>query len=244
MLLSAGFNFVEEWTIVIPHSVDNLLKLLHVNMTDKSSEFGIYLKATLNPDTGKAIIKPVNIETGENFYVPKQQVSAASIVFNEPPPDSSFNCIIHRHPKGCTSFSSTDMNSINQEFAVSLIYIPNEPENKTYPDNLINLKINEDTFLRFRKQKVEVKQPLLVVSELVLEAIKGITSFAIPGVRTLSSPTTGLNFKTKFKPNVSPSLEDLDLLGLANMEEDLLLEEDSLLDDDMDFSAFLDRRFK
>lgn len=82
-----------------------------------SVEFSIYVKADVSD------IECIRIS--EDFYVPKQLVSGASVDYNEPPMDG-FNAVIHKHPRGVRSFSGTDDEYINQNFTVSILWCDGE----------------------------------------------------------------------------------------------------------------------
>lgn len=106
----SGIKILKRMQVVIP------LKLLLVcnQIADKvnEDEFSIVTNIAEKDD--------IEITLSEEFYVPKQQVSHSNIEYQ--PDDYKFNTVIHRHPDGCNSFSSTDQNYINQNFELSILY--------------------------------------------------------------------------------------------------------------------------
>lgn len=106
----SGIKILKRMQVVIP------LKLLLVcnQIADKvnEDEFSIVTNIAGKDD--------IEITLSEEFYIPKQIVSHSSIEYQ--PDEYKFNCVIHRHPDGCNSFSSTDQQFINQNFELSILY--------------------------------------------------------------------------------------------------------------------------
>lgn len=109
----SGIKILDAVKVIIP------LKLLLVcnQIADRLSgeEFSILVNLTE---------KDKIIRLSEEFHIPQQVVSSASIDYI--PEDYSFNTVIHRHPDGMNSFSSTDKNFINQNFKLSILYTHKE----------------------------------------------------------------------------------------------------------------------
>jgi len=105
----SGLKILKRMQAVIP------LKLLLVcnQIADKiEDEFSIVTNIFEKDD--------IELTLADEFYIPKQIVSHSSIDYL--PDDYKFNCVIHRHPDGCNSFSSTDQSFINQNFELSILY--------------------------------------------------------------------------------------------------------------------------
>jgi len=105
----SGLKILKRMQVVIP------LKLLLVcnQIAEKiDDEFSMVSNITEKDDT--------ELTLSEDFYIPKQIVSHSSIDYL--PDEYHFNTVIHRHPDGCNSFSSTDQNYINQNFELSILY--------------------------------------------------------------------------------------------------------------------------
>ncbi len=109
----SGIKILDTVKVIIP------LKLLLVcnQIADRLSgeEFSILVNLTE---------KDKVIRLSEEFHIPSQVVSSASIDYI--PEDYNFNTVIHRHPDGMNSFSSTDKNFINQNFKLSILYTHKE----------------------------------------------------------------------------------------------------------------------
>ena len=105
----SGIKILKRMQVVIP------LKLLLVcnQIAEKvDDEFSIV--------SNIAEIDDIEISLSEEYYIPKQIVSHSNIEYQ--PDEYKFNTVIHRHPDGCNSFSSTDQNYINQNFELSILY--------------------------------------------------------------------------------------------------------------------------
>jgi len=106
----SGIKILKKMEVVIP------LKLLLIcnQIADKvhGDEFSIVTNILEKDNT--------EITLAEEFYIPKQLVSHSNIEYL--PDDYKFNCVIHRHPDGCDSFSNTDQEYINQNFELSILY--------------------------------------------------------------------------------------------------------------------------
>lgn len=109
----SGIKILDAVKVIIP------LKLLLVcnQIADRLSgeEFSILVNLTE---------KDKVIRLSEEFHIPQQVVSNASIDYI--PEDYNFTTVIHRHPDGMNSFSSTDKNFINQNFKLSILYTHKE----------------------------------------------------------------------------------------------------------------------
>ncbi|MBS1495095.1 MAG: hypothetical protein JST55_16435 [Bacteroidetes bacterium] len=105
----SGIKILESVKVIIP------LKLLLTcnQIADRltGEEFSILVNLTEKDNI---------IRLSEEFYIPQQVVSSTSIDYI--PEDYNFNTVIHRHPDGLNSFSSTDKNFINQNFKLSVLY--------------------------------------------------------------------------------------------------------------------------
>lgn len=105
----SGIKILESLKVIIP------LKLLLIcnQIADRltGEEFSILVNLTEKDNI---------IRLSEEFYIPQQVVSSTSIDYI--PEDYNFNTVIHRHPDGLNSFSSTDKNFINQNFKLSVLY--------------------------------------------------------------------------------------------------------------------------
>lgn len=109
----SGLKILKRMQVVIP------LRLLLVcnQIAEKvDDEFSMVSNITEKDDT--------ELTLSEDFYIPKQIVSHSSIDYL--PDEYHFNTVIHRHPDGCNSFSSTDQNYINQNFELSILYTKRE----------------------------------------------------------------------------------------------------------------------
>jgi hypothetical protein len=78
-----------------------------------------------------------------DWYCPEQEVSHSAVDVIEKDIPGGFNGVIHRHPQGCTSFSTTDRAYIDA-FNFGILYIPPDQ----FPAGYLNFKINDDILLQ------------------------------------------------------------------------------------------------
>jgi len=80
-----------------------------------------------------------------DFYIPEQEVSSASVDYNEDlaiKRQEGFNVVMHKHPRSITSFSSADYDSINQNFDCSLLFA-----DKKFSEATLLIKVNNESRL-------------------------------------------------------------------------------------------------
>jgi hypothetical protein len=119
-----------------------------------NAEFGLYLKGE--------IIESVLI-ISEEYYIPLQEVTSASIDFKEDG-NLQWNGIIHKHPTGCTGFSGVDDGSINENHLFTLLY-----ESKEIKKGEINLKIKDISGKIRMPLDIEIEFPSVNVSKKDVE---------------------------------------------------------------------------
>jgi len=201
--------------------------LLVMNSLEKyvsnSLEFGLYLKGTY--DKGVLAIS-------EEFYVPKQQVSGASIDFDpEDDGNGEWNGVIHRHPNGCTGFSGTDNKSINENHMFSLLY-----ESSKIVKGIINLKPSDNFGLIQLPLDIEVEYPHY---DEMSEMSSRITQKAVSVRRVTSSPTKSVDgvksthdgARRIGQPGAIPSMEEYcQYYGMGASERLVLDNDDEMFD--------------
>jgi hypothetical protein len=167
-------KIVNRVEVRVPTDVMDFLNKIHSHLDNDRSEYGVYLKGTLDKDDMVFAILPGE----ENMYLPSQKVTAASLQFTEDPPHKSFNAVVHRHPAGMSGFSGTDRESINQDYDMSMLFIPP----RAFPAAVVNLDMTETT--RFQ---VEANVRVVTTAEaekfiaVLREKIRERTGVAIPG---------------------------------------------------------------
>lgn len=105
-------RIVKSVPCYVPKFISNIMKSLENKY--KSVEFSIFGIINYNKRHGY-------FELDETYYIPKQKVSGASVDYLEDAPEG-YNVVIHKHPRGCRSFSGTDDTYINQNFDYSLLW--------------------------------------------------------------------------------------------------------------------------
>ena len=114
-------HWTNEDVIIIDKSAIHVpLKLIQVmeslNSQFSGLEYSIFCKATYDGGMKMYVLS-------EEYFIPKQKVTSVSVNYEEDIPDDSYNCVIHKHPRGCMSFSGTDNTYINQNFDLSLLWV-------------------------------------------------------------------------------------------------------------------------
>jgi len=135
-------NVILSGEVKVPISI--LPKLLLITEKVGLNEVGLYLKSELDFTSNNKVVATISSEK-EFFYLPKQKVSPVGIDFNESKPKWC-NTVLHRHPDGCIRFSGTDIEYLNQEFEVSVLYIPEAK----LPDAIINVKVTDTLWVQVK----------------------------------------------------------------------------------------------
>jgi hypothetical protein len=160
MLLNTGLQIHKHGTIIISAELGKTMAGIASVIKRPNDEFGVYLKGTFNPVTCTVTVE-------DEYYFPRQQCTPGSIQFLEEPPSPSWNVVMHRHPNGCTKFSSVDVNSINEEFLASILYIPTW----SFPDAVINVPLATGSKLQINA-KVYVNGSLCELCEDEINIIR------------------------------------------------------------------------
>lgn len=110
-------------------------------------------------------VKDGVIYISEEYYIPKQEVTPASVDFKEALP-REYNVIFHKHPRGLTSFSVSDLETISVNFEVSILYADGEWCDSTiskYVPGFGFLVVNgvevEDLLPEYDSSKIIIKKP-------------------------------------------------------------------------------------
>lgn len=107
---------IEKFECVVPVEIHNIIR--SINQEFPNDEFSVFLKVELDFESRQIIVDR------DKWYIPRQEVSGTFVDYKED--DLGFNGVMHKHPKGVRSFSSTDKAWINQNFEVSLLWIYDE----------------------------------------------------------------------------------------------------------------------
>ena len=127
---TSNFSVKTAYPIKIPFRIFEVCTYL--SKQDNSNEFAIIVKAS---NTGEGYVLT------EDFIVPEQTVSSASVDFDNIKlveyRAQGYNTVIHFHPMNLTKFSSTDDRYINNHFDVSILFC-----NGDFTDSIVNITIN------------------------------------------------------------------------------------------------------
>ncbi|MCK5020441.1 MAG: hypothetical protein KAS32_25620 [Candidatus Peribacteraceae bacterium] len=110
-------KIIDSAAIFVPFNIIQIMNSLNDQFT--GLEYSIFCKAEFDKVKKCFIL-------GEEFFIPQQKVTAASVDYQEDAPGDEFNCVIHKHPRGCMGFSGTDNTYINQNFDLSLLWVNRE----------------------------------------------------------------------------------------------------------------------
>ncbi len=228
----------EAWEsgIKVLHGIDVIIpvKLLLVcnHISDKlTDEFSILTSISEREESTLTLSK--------GFYIPKQRVTQHSIDYL--PDQYSFNTVIHRHPDGMNTFSSTDREYINQNFELSILYTKAEGFvhgvfNLKHDDYLIQLPIA--IYIDYGLRNIDLsnieRESLLISFKKERRPRRQDKSWDITRSDTVnkSEPDSGLGLFTSepYREKLLPE-ENLDYA----MMKDLLLEDVNMQMEDMDY---------
>lgn len=130
-------NYKRNLQISIPQGIVDALNKIRESMKHDNLEYGIFMSGKMDYKTGTFVID-------DDYYLPKQKVSTVTVQFEEYPmaedgENRKHNVVLHRHPSGCRDFSPTDWANLNEEFEVSILFIPPH----TFPRAIINVKMQD-----------------------------------------------------------------------------------------------------
>lgn len=164
----------------IPKSITDVM--LSLNLLFPNLEYSIYTHIDWNEDEQI-------FELDTDYYIPKQEVTAVHIDYEEENIDERWNCVIHKHPKGIKTFSSTDDTFINSNFFASLLW-----ESERFVDGIVNLKTEygriqiplngimhdpfeymDQTLLKQARERIKTKPT----------PVKPLNQYAVPGGRRI-----------------------------------------------------------
>jgi hypothetical protein len=145
----------------VPRKISNVMKSFNFHFP--SSEFSIF--CIIEYDKENKCFK-----LRDEYFVPKQRVSHGGVDYNEDAPDG-YNCVVHKHPRGCRNFSGTDDTYINQNFDYSLLweggeFILGQVRLNTELGRIsikLNVKEESETYITIPKEQLDKIQETVVV---------------------------------------------------------------------------------
>lgn len=161
MLLDTGLQIFRQGRIELPAEIGRTMLSLLQFLPNPGLEYGVFLQGEWDPENATVKVRP------DKVYFPRQEVTAASIAFLEEPPGLEWNVIMHRHPAGVRKFSATDVNSINEEFLASILFIPTWE----FPDAIINVPLAPGTKLQI-PASVDVQGLMFEVPDEMRRAVR------------------------------------------------------------------------
>jgi len=173
MLLDTGLQIFRQGRIELPAEIGRTMLSLLQFLPNPGLEYGVFLQGEWDPEKATVKVRP------DKVYFPKQEVTAASISFLEEPPGLEWNVIMHRHPAGVRRFSATDVNSINEEFLASILFIPTWE----FPDAIINVPLAPGAKLQI-PAAVEVQGLMFEVPDEMRRAVRERLTVLRPAART------------------------------------------------------------
>lgn len=91
--------------------------MISLNRSFPNVEFSIFTNFQYNENERLMAIGP-------KIFVPKQRVNIGGVEYDEDAPEG-FDCVIHKHPSGFNFWSVVDMDYINSNFEVSILFVDN-----------------------------------------------------------------------------------------------------------------------
>lgn len=162
MLIGTGLKIHTAVKVIIPAEIGRVMLGIAGTLPNPQLEYGLYLQGVWDPQEATVTVKP------DQFYFPQQETTAVSIRFLEEPPGPEWNVVIHRHPQSCRTFSSTDRNSINEEFLASILYIPVWE----FPEAVVNIPIAPGAKFQ-TKAKILIDGDIVEIPDWLRERVGG-----------------------------------------------------------------------
>jgi len=103
----------------------------------------------------------------DEYYIPRQKVAASSVDYMEdlmPLRKRGYTAILHAHPRGCTTFSSADMEHINSHFPCSLLYCDGKLTQAT--TLLIDPETEQRVITVLPENNIEILRPEIEVDKI------------------------------------------------------------------------------
>ena len=146
--VAASMAICKDVVFVVPEKIEDVLKELDIQF--RSVEYSIFCQSDRTETSEKG--DTLYIYLKDNYYIPEQSVSAASVDYEEDHKD--YDTVILKHPDGCMNFSGTDREFINSNFDYSLLFV-----NKSFQTGNIRIPINpEKTVYITMAAKVKVER--------------------------------------------------------------------------------------
>ena len=139
--------------VKIPLSILSLFKYLDSKL---DTEWMVFLKVKETKNN--------EIILSDEYFIPEQKVQTAHVEALEDPPNG-FDVVVHKHPSGISSFSSTDYEYINSNYAVSLLWVNGTINDAVVQADVMGIK----TWI---KPDVEILEPEFDFPEELLEKFK------------------------------------------------------------------------
>lgn len=136
----------EDLKIFIPAEIEQVIDSISSKITN--NEFS--LVGNIIEETDESIV------ISPEYYIPEQEVSTASVDIKEDV--SGYSVIFHKHPDGIKNFSKTDIDSINNNFMLSILI-----EGGNFVLASRRIKISEGKFLHILTRNIKVQKPILDV---------------------------------------------------------------------------------
>ena len=134
-IFDSELTIADKVTIRVPIKILNICKVIQSKVNH--NEFSILVKATWKKNI---------LELTEDYIIPKQTVSSASVDYTEDLNEykkQGYNVVIHSHPFKSSSFSRDDIETINAHFTASILYSCGE-----FTRAVITVPLNNETKLQ------------------------------------------------------------------------------------------------
>ena len=169
-------------TIIIPYKVHLKILSIEKKVLEKYNnvEFSVLLKGHW---------KGIDFVIEDDLVIPKQEVSYASVNFDEIDlaKYDDYNCIVHRHPDTVPEFSYSDYNTLTRNYDVSLLLNKHK-----YTDATVRIPFNGNY--------IWIDNPELIVMaddiDIDISNIKRETHIYKPQV------SYGIDINTEYKNNI------------------------------------------
>lgn len=140
----SGITLVNKVELSIPGII--LIVCNYLREHTRNNEFSILCKGIW--DGGKYCVS-------DDYVIPKQKVDSTSVYYDDANLHElralGYNVVIHCHPFKSSSFSGTDMDTINAHFECSILYSEQE-----FTTAIIPVQLNSDVTLQLKPESIAV----------------------------------------------------------------------------------------
>lgn len=173
---------------------ERIIALFHFLDRKLSTEWMVFLKVDR--------IENNIIFLSEEFFIPEQEVQHSHVEAKEQP-SREFNVVVHKHPRGIRTFSSTDYENINSNNAISLLWCSGEFTDATIQGTVLGIPVF------FRNIRVEKSFAEVELDEETMKKFKKVEIKTYPYYSSRSVSTVSYAQEESYEKWIEPPYDDM-----------------------------------